>query len=959
MINDERLQNDSCLKQENQQSNSDNSNRAGQISTEKYIPPHLRNGNASSTQFNQGPPSHAQNGGSVTYYNNNNNTTKNMNYPIPNNNNNTNYRQNYQRNNNSNNMNSDNMHQNQQMWQQQSAPNSTNGENSNKKFYQNNNNSRGQMVHNNANPPAGVMNNQSNYATTPSGLDSNNKNSMNSNNTYNNKPQYQSGPRHMNSNYNNGNRYQQQNRFDQNSKYNKNNDYINSNSNNNSEGENTNGTNYSSAYSNQENGLSAPSSASISMASNPSLMNGGIIEPPSISSNNNQTNGFYNNNRRNYNNNGFNNNRMNNYNGYGGGSYYEDWSKPLPADDLIEKELFHSQPTGINFDTYDDIPVEATGENVPRCISTFDELLFHETITNNIKLSKYTKPTPVQKYAMPIISNRRDLMACAQTGSGKTAAFLVPILNLIFQGGYLQNYTLINKRKKLLPLSLVLAPTRELALQIYDEAKKFAYRSRVRPCVVYGGADIKAQMKDLDAGCHILVATPGRLIDLHDRGKIGLQNVRYLVLDEADRMLDMGFEPQIRDIVERRDMPKVGSRQTMMFSATFPKEIQLLARDFLNNYIFLAVGRVGSTSVMITQRLEWVEENEKRSFLLDLLRTDPDALTLVFVETKRGADELERYLISEKYPAISIHGDKCQAEREEALKAFRNARKPILVATAVAARGLDISNVKFVVNFDLPTDIDEYVHRIGRTGRAGNSGEAISFFNEKNRNIARDLYDILNETQQEIPDFLTKIVDEIRQTHHQNKSRYNNGSLSSINSNRSGGRQFMSRDYRQRYQPQQQRPQTNTPTNGYNNNNTSNSNHMYPNGSSQPQQSHMNGGTYYNLNAPSFAPSSQNANSYHGNQHNMMPGHISVPYYNHHMGSNSQQHHHYQPPQIQQQQQQQPPPQQQHSSQIFQNGPHQPQQHHHFSKNDHQDSWSNANGVAMNNRANLDWFDQE
>ena len=286
---------------------------------------------------------------------------------------------------------------------------------------------------------------------------------------------------------------------------------------------------------------------------------------------------------------------------------------------------------------------------------------------------------------MSIIANGRDLMACAQTGSGKTAAFLVPILNLIFSQGHVANYVLINKRKKLLPQSLVLAPTRELALQIYEEARKFAYRSRVRPCVVYGGADIKNQMRDLDMGCHILVATPGRLVDLHERGKIGLEHVTYLVLDEADRMLDMGFEPQIRDIVERRDMPGIGLRQTMMFSATFPKEIQMLARDFLNNYIFLAVGRVGSTSVMITQRLEWVEENEKRSFLIDLLRTDPNALTLVFVETKRGADELERYLQHENYPAISIHGDKSQAEREEALRAFRSARRPILVATAVAA----------------------------------------------------------------------------------------------------------------------------------------------------------------------------------------------------------------------------------------------------------------------------------
>jgi superfamily II DNA/RNA helicase len=297
----------------------------------------------------------------------------------------------------------------------------------------------------------------------------------------------------------------------------------------------------------------------------------------------------------------------------------------------------------------------------------------------------------------------------------------------------------------------------------------------VRPCVIYGGADIKNQIRDLDMGCHILVATPGRLIDLHTRDKIGLEQIKYLILDEADRMLDMGFEPQIRDLVERRDMPDNMRRQTMMFSATFPKEIQVLARDFLNNYVFLAVGRVGSTSVMITQRLEWVEENEKRSFLLDLLRTDPSALTLVFVETKRGADDLERFLVHENYPAISIHGDKCQAEREDALTLFKTGRKPILVATAVAARGLDISNVKFVVNFDLPTDIDEYVHRIGRTGRAGNTGEAISFFNEKNRNIAKDLFDLLKETQQEIPDFMIKMVDEIRSTQTHGRSKYGSG----------------------------------------------------------------------------------------------------------------------------------------------------------------------------------------
>lgn len=230
-------------------------------------------------------------------------------------------------------------------------------------------------------------------------------------------------------------------------------------------------------------------------------------------------------------------------------------------------------------------------------------------------------PTPVQKYAIPIIIQRRDMMACAQTGSGKTAAFLVPILNQIYESGpsVPPPGVVVPGRRKQFPLGLVLAPTRELATQIYEEARKFAYRSRMRPAVVYGGANVGEQMRELDRGCHLLVATPGRLVDMLNRGKIGLHLCRFLVLDEADRMLDMGFEPQIRRIVDEDNMPTTGERQTLMFSATFPKEIQILARDFLKNYIFLAVGRVGSTSENITQRILWVEDDDKRSHLLDLL----------------------------------------------------------------------------------------------------------------------------------------------------------------------------------------------------------------------------------------------------------------------------------------------------------------------------------------------------
>ncbi|XP_053562461.1 ATP-dependent RNA helicase DDX3X isoform X2 [Bombina bombina] len=471
----------------------------------------------------------------------------------------------------------------------------------------------------------------------------------------------------------------------------------------------------------------------------------------------------------------------------------DDWSKPLAPNDRVEQELFSGGNTGINFEKYDDIPVEATGNNCPPHIECFQDVTMGEIIMGNIQLTRYTRPTPVQKHAIPIIIDKRDLMACAQTGSGKTAAFLLPILSQIYAEGpgealkHLKDNGRYGRRKQF-PFSLVLAPTRELAVQIYEEARKFAYRSRVRPCVVYGGADIGQQIRDLERGCHLLVATPGRLVDMMERGKIGLDFCKYLVLDEADRMLDMGFEPQIRRIVEQDTMPPKGVRQTMMFSATFPKEIQILARDFLEEYIFLAVGRVGSTSENITQKVVWVEEMDKRSFLLDLLNaTGKDSLTLVFVETKKGADALEDFLYHEGYACTSIHGDRSQRDREEALHQFRSGKSPILVATAVAARGLDISNVKHVINFDLPSDIEEYVHRIGRTGRVGNLGLATSFFNEKNINITKDLLDLLVEAKQEVPSWLENMAYE---QHHKTSTR---GGRSK--SRFSGG--FGARDYRQ------------------------------------------------------------------------------------------------------------------------------------------------------------------
>ncbi|OMO68841.1 hypothetical protein COLO4_29393 [Corchorus olitorius] len=461
---------------------------------------------------------------------------------------------------------------------------------------------------------------------------------------------------------------------------------------------------------------------------------------------------------------------------------------PFGDDEEVDTE--HSfnehENSGINFDAYEDIPVETSGDNVPPPVNTFAEIDLGEVLNQNIRRCKYVKPTPVQRHAIPIALGGRDLMACAQTGSGKTAAFCFPIISGIMREQYVQRPRVA---RTVYPLALILSPTRELSCQIHDEAKKFSYQTGVKVVVAYGGAPINQQLRELERGVDILVATPGRLVDLLERARVSLQMIRYLALDEADRMLDMGFEPQIRKIVEQMDMPTRGVRQTMLFSATFPREIQRLASDFLSNYIFLAVGRVGSSTDLIVQRVEFVQETDKRSHLMDLLHAQREngihgkqALTLVFVETKKGADALEHWLCMNGFPATTIHGDRTQQEREMALRSFKSGKTPILVATDVAARGLDIPHVAHVVNFDLPNDIDDYVHRIGRTGRAGKSGLATAFFNEGNLSLSRPLAELMQEANQEVPAWLTRYAS--RAPYGGNKNR------------RSGGGRFGGRDFR-------------------------------------------------------------------------------------------------------------------------------------------------------------------
>ncbi|KAK1127173.1 hypothetical protein K0M31_003722 [Melipona bicolor] len=425
----------------------------------------------------------------------------------------------------------------------------------------------------------------------------------------------------------------------------------------------------------------------------------------------------------------------------------------LPTD---ERKLFENcVEVGINFDKYDFIEVNVSGENVPRPIECFEAAGLRNIVLENIRKSGYTKATPVQKHALPIIMSGRDLMACAQTGSGKTAAFAVPIINMLLE----RNAELVVTSSHCEPQVVIVSPTRELTIQIWQQIVKFSLNSILKTVVVYGGTSINYQRGKLFAGCHILVATPGRLLDFVEKGRIKFSSVQFFVLDEADRMLDMGFLPDIEKIVDHDTMVPLGERQTLMFSATFPDEVQHLARRFLNNYLFLAVGIVGGACSDVEQNFYEVAKNKKKDLLREILERENSAGTLggtlVFVEMKKRADFIAVFLSENNYPTTSIHGDRLQRQREEALADFKSGRMSVLVATAVAARGLDIKNVSHVINYDLPKGIDEYVHRIGRTGRVGNRGRATSFFDpEDDAPLRGDLVRILKQAGQPVPNWM-------------------------------------------------------------------------------------------------------------------------------------------------------------------------------------------------------------
>ncbi|XP_030048998.1 putative ATP-dependent RNA helicase DDX4 isoform X2 [Microcaecilia unicolor] len=427
---------------------------------------------------------------------------------------------------------------------------------------------------------------------------------------------------------------------------------------------------------------------------------------------------------------------------------------PPPPD--TEDAIFAHYQTGINFDKYDDILVDVSGSDPPPAILTFEEAALCDTLNRNIAKAGYSKLTPVQKYSIPIILAGRDLMACAQTGSGKTAAFLLPILAHMMREG-----VAASQLKSLQePEAIIVAPTRELINQIYLEARKFAYGTCVRPVVVYGGTQTGHSIRQILYGCNILCATPGRLIDVISRQKIGLSKLKCLVLDEADRMLDMGFNPQMLKLIEFPDMPSKEKRQTLMFSATYPIEVQKFAAHFLKeDYLFVVVGQVGGACSDVHQTVLQVDRYDKKNKLVEILQCIGNERSLVFVDTKKKADYIATILCQEHISTTSIHGDREQREREEALGDFRSGKCHVLVATNVAARGLDIENVQHVINHDLPREIEEYVHRIGRTGRCGNTGKAISFFDSNfDTPVARSLVKVLSDANQEVPAWLEEIA---------------------------------------------------------------------------------------------------------------------------------------------------------------------------------------------------------
>ncbi len=364
----------------------------------------------------------------------------------------------------------------------------------------------------------------------------------------------------------------------------------------------------------------------------------------------------------------------------------------------------------------------------------FSELRLIEPILKAVESEGYQKPTPIQEKAIPSILKLKDLLGCAQTGTGKTAAFAIPMLQIL----HMRHLKTAKKAVK----ALVLTPTRELAIQIQDSFNAYGKNLPVKNLVIFGGVGQQPQVDALRKGVDILVATPGRLLDLMNQGHISLSDIEIFVLDEADRMLDMGFIHDVKKIVGK--LPAI--RQTLFFSATMPTEIEKLANTILKNPVTVEVTPVSSTAETISQAIYFVDKPDKRKLLKHLLDDLKIDHTLVFTRTKHGADRIARDLAKDGIKAAAIHGDKSQGARQRALTDFKARSLRVLVATDIAARGIDIDELSYVFNYDLPNIPETYVHRIGRTGRAGANGTAISFVDAEENEYLLDIHKLIKRT---------------------------------------------------------------------------------------------------------------------------------------------------------------------------------------------------------------------
>ncbi|HEY4537385.1 MAG TPA: DEAD/DEAH box helicase [Erysipelothrix sp.] len=362
----------------------------------------------------------------------------------------------------------------------------------------------------------------------------------------------------------------------------------------------------------------------------------------------------------------------------------------------------------------------------------FENLDLNHQILQAINELGYEKPSEIQEKAIPYVLQGKDVLGLAQTGTGKTAAFAMPTIQLL-------NNKKINGKKPV--RALVLAPTRELAIQVHESFKDYAKYTKIRSAVIYGGVGQGAQVRALRQGVDVLVATPGRLLDLINQKHLSLSQVEIFILDEADRMLDMGFIHDINRVIKMLPQEK----QSLLFSATMPKEVEHIVKTLQKDPVRVAVAPVSSTVDKIEQKLYYIDKRNKTALLLDLLKKQPYASFLIFVRTKRNADKLNKDLMKANIKSAAIHGDKSQNARQRALNDFKNYKLQVLVATDIAARGIDVDELDYVINYDLPEEAETYVHRIGRTGRAGMSGVALTFCSFQEKNLLKDVEKVINQ----------------------------------------------------------------------------------------------------------------------------------------------------------------------------------------------------------------------